>query len=306
MHRSWRNLALIALCIMLCTSSAAALFEDIERDWSVNEEPTPAPTPSATPSPTPAPTPSPTLTSMPASTPTETPAATFDPEAADPFAEEEQELFDPALYDAPVPKEAYNKRLYILDPQKEMLPAENWQGQERYGWGEMRIPQLFQYDFRKVVCFYYGRPKSVATSGCGATCMSMIIGYLTGNKEQNPYTLFRWAVNHDLYDGSGLTHEALTEIGALYGVGGVWVKPNEVLIKQALRQGYPIVAHMGAGTFTERGHYIVLRGLTTDGRILVNDPNSWLNSALSFEYSEIVQQAKTEDPFFMCYRVEGE
>ena len=265
------------LCLLMCVpgmarADVAGLNNTVDESGlatpSIQESPSPSPDPSTSPEPDP----------------------------------EEQELFDPELYDAPVPKDAYNQKLYILDPQTELLPSDDWHGAEQYGVGEMLIPRLFQYNYRKVICFYKGTPKSVATSGCGATSMSMIIAYLTGVKTQNPYTLLRWAMNNGMYDGSGLDHTALIKIGELYGVGGQWIKPDEVAVKYALKKGYPVIAHMGKGRFTDHGHYIVLRGLTESGRIRVNDPNNWLNSVLSYTYQELVKEARVSDPFMICYR----
>lgn len=38
-------------------------------------------------------------------------------------------------------------------------------------------------------------------------------------------------------------------------------------------QGKPVISSQGPGLFTSFGHFIVLRGVTFDGRVLVNDPN---------------------------------
>ena len=40
------------------------------------------------------------------------------------------------------------------------------------------------------------------------------------------------------------------------------------------RQGQLLVALMGPGHFTDGGHFIVLRGVTLTGQVLVADPNS--------------------------------
>ncbi len=255
--------------------------------------PTLAPTPSPTPSPTPTPTPTPALTPSPTPSPTPTP---------EPEEEAEQELFDPELFDGPVPEEAYRQRLYILDSQSALGEAEPWGERAVYGEGGMAIPLKYQFDYRKAICFYNGRPKSVATSGCGATSLSMVIAYLTGDTYQTPYTLFRWAINNGLYSGSGLTHEALNEIAALYGLSGEWIGRDGERVVEALEAGIPVIAHMGPGQFTYRGHYIVLRGLTEDGQVLVNDPNSAENSATSFPIELIVSQTKSKDPFMLVTR----
>ena len=49
---------------------------------------------------------------------------------------------------------------------------------------------------------------------------------------------------------------------------------------------------MGKGHFTNNGHFIVLRGITENGKILVNDPNSREKSNKEWSVSIIVSEAK--------------
>ena len=46
-----------------------------------------------------------------------------------------------------------------------------------------------------------------------------------------------------------------------------------VLMLQALSEGCPVISSQRAGLFTSGGHFIVLRGVTANGKVLVNDPN---------------------------------
>lgn len=164
----------------------------------------------------------------------------------------------------------------------------------------MKIPKLYQFDYRKTVCTIDGERKSVSTSGCGATSMSMVIRYLTGDTSQNPYTLFKWAYQNDYYSGDGLSHSAVSAMGKLYGVIGSWVGKDGERIVKALSDGHPVIAHMGKGIFTKQGHYIVLRGVTESGKILVNDPNSKDRSRRAYPLSTILKQGKTSTPFMIC------
>ena len=49
---------------------------------------------------------------------------------------------------------------------------------------------------------------------------------------------------------------------------------------------------MGPGKFTSGGHFIVLRGITEDGKILVADPGSQKRSNQKWDLSLILSQAK--------------
>ena len=50
------------------------------------------------------------------------------------------------------------------------------------------------------------------------------------------------------------------------------------------------MALMGKGHFTNGGHFIVLRGVTLDGRILVADPNSRERSLASWDPQLILDE----------------
>ena len=49
---------------------------------------------------------------------------------------------------------------------------------------------------------------------------------------------------------------------------------------------------MGPGDFTTTGHFIVLSGMTEDGRIVVHDPNSEVRSSMTWELETILNQCQ--------------
>ena len=165
----------------------------------------------------------------------------------------------------------------------------------------MHIQPLYQRDYRNTVVRVRGVPRTVATSGCGAVCVSMVISYLTGDMNQTPDTLFLRAVRLGEYAGSGLAHETLTTLLEENGVESEWIPNDASAIEQALREGKPVVAHMGPGTFTNGGHYVVLRGFADDGQVLVNDPASPERSAEAYPLQTFVRQARREDSFLVCW-----
>lgn len=54
-------------------------------------------------------------------------------------------------------------------------------------------------------------------------------------------------------------------------------------VLNALKQGKPVICSQTRGIFTGGGHYIVLSGITNDGKIMVNDPNK--NNAVNKNYN---------------------
>lgn len=59
---------------------------------------------------------------------------------------------------------------------------------------------------------------------------------------------------------------------------------EESIVASELDSGHPIICIMGEGDFTTSGHYIVLTGYE-DGKVSVNDPNSYENSDKLWEFS---------------------
>ena len=61
-------------------------------------------------------------------------------------------------------------------------------------------------------------------------------------------------------------------------------------ITQALASGQVCVALMREGHFTSGGHFIVLRGVTLEGKILVADPNSRQRSLIAWDPQLIIDE----------------
>lgn len=77
---------------------------------------------------------------------------------------------------------------------------------------------------------------------------------------------------------------------------------NRLALSQALAEKKLVVAIMAKGHFTNGGHYIVLRGMTSDGKILVADCGSKArNKAWDFNivYNEARSGADAGGPFWI-------
>lgn len=152
------------------------------------------------------------------------------------------------------------------------------------------IPLLIQWDER----WGYGQygENIVATSGCGPTCMAMVIAGLTGNTTVTPYTLAVYSEEHGyLTDDGNTIWSFITEGGKEFGVQGQTISLNEETVTETLMEGNPIICSVGPGDFTDNGHFIVLVGCK-DGKIKVNDPYSYANSEKLWEFEVLQPQIK--------------
>ena len=132
----------------------------------------------------------------------------------------------------------------------------------------MQIPLYIQTDYPNIP---YGS-SNLAKCGCGPTSFAMVASYLT-NSTITPVDAVAWCGNAYYASGHGTKWSYFQAAANHFGCGSVTqtTDPNAVL--QALSQGCPVISSQTPGLFTKGGHFIVLRGVTAGGKVLVNDPN---------------------------------
>ena len=287
-------------------------------------EEAPEPVETEKPSETAAPTEAPTETSEPTETPTEAPAETELPVETESPTESPLPDETVAPTDAPAPKRTAApakphitfprtplngiqqtrlnaKRLPAKQPRSDtrITRARDWFGVEYSSEPGLSIPAKLQLDYPDTIITIGGVDRSVATSGCGATCLSMALEYLNG-EAPDPAELFSKSIQDGKYRGYGWSAEHICHYARKYGVNARMISADADAICAAIEAGKPVIALMGAGIFTESGHYIVLRGIAENGKILINDPNSRSNTKKAFPLETLIRESKGETPFIIC------
>ena len=152
------------------------------------------------------------------------------------------------------------------------------------------IPHLLQWDERWGYQPYGGG--TIATDGCGPTCMAMVIAGLTGDGSVTPYVTAKFGEENGYVDAENGTYwEFMMQASRPWGVNVIESPPDETLIQQELAQGHPIICNVMPGDFTQVGHYIVLTGYQ-DGIVTVNDPFSIKNTEKTWVYKDIEDQIR--------------
>lgn len=157
--------------------------------------------------------------------------------------------------------------------------------------GGLPIPLYLQYTYDCPI----GNMSTIKEGGCGYTSLSMALSYLTGTKIEPPDLIAKVGSKYHV-SGAGISWSAFTAIPELYGITGVQQTSSIDEVCKALRSSHPVICSQGPGIFTKGGHIILLRGITEDGKILVNDPNdndrkNYANR--KFDPSEISAAAKS-------------
>lgn len=141
-------------------------------------------------------------------------------------------------------------------------------GSGTYPANGMQIPHYLQGDYGDIP---YG-DGSIASSGCGPTSFAMVASYLTGSTI-TPVDAVAWCGNSYYMPGAGTYWSYFEAAAAHFGCGSVRQTNDAGEVLQALSTGHPVISSQSPGLFTSGGHFIVLRGVTSSGKVLVNDPN---------------------------------
>lgn len=123
---------------------------------------------------------------------------------------------------------------------------------------------------------------TISTSGCSVTSLAMVISYLKGGTDNS-----KWVYPSDVVSmienktgsrntfyvsSSGQSWGIMSAVAGYYGLKCSQISSSSII--SALNAGHPVIMSCHSGEFTRNGHFIVLTGVTDDGYVVLNDPNS--------------------------------
>lgn len=187
----------------------------------------------------------------------------------------------PTVHAAEISEEEYEESDYIISDywidiirvlRDKISKYQSTADVERYP----TVPLFNQIDYPEHA---YGKYGTIASHGCGIVSLAMVATYLTDSL-QHPVDLAEKYGHYNTEHGSYWSLFENTDQD--FGIDMIeecysWNKTME-----ALRNGHVVIALQSKGLFTSGGHFIVLTGLTEDGKIMVNDPNgnNWNRNAV--------------------------
>lgn len=153
---------------------------------------------------------------------------------------------------------------------------------------QKQFPLFLQWD-RRWGYVPYG-DDDIAQSGCGPTCLSMVVVALTRDILATPDKVAAYAAENGYYQPNvGTAWSLMTEGAGQFGVRGEELILNKGKVFDVLENGNPVICSVRSGNFTAAGHFIVLVGVR-NGKLIVNDPNSTIRSSMLWDYEEIERQ----------------
>lgn len=153
------------------------------------------------------------------------------------------------------------------------------------------FPLLLQWDIRWGY-MPYGTNGTVGSSGCGPTCLSMAVFYLTGNRECTPDVITQYSLDEGHYiEGVGTAWALLDNYPTEFGLTVTHPALSDENLKAHLDQGNILICSVRPGDFTSEGHFIVIYGYDENG-YKINDPKCIYRSRLSWSYEQIQDDIK--------------
>lgn len=138
----------------------------------------------------------------------------------------------------------------------------------------------------------YGTRGTVGSSGCGPTCLSMAVFYLTGDRTCTPDAISQYSLDKKYYvEGIGTSWSLLTDYPAEFGLSSYQVQLREANLKAELDKGRILICSVREGDFTSAGHFILIYGYDENG-FKINDPKCVYRSRLSWTYTQIRNDIK--------------
>ena len=153
------------------------------------------------------------------------------------------------------------------------------------------VPLFLQWD-RRWGYRIYGK-EMIGLSGCGPTSLAMVIRHFDSDSTVNPYDVAKYSQDNGYVSADNFTSWKLFETGlSKYGLESQDVIPVEAKMKKALDDNKILIVSVKPGTFTERGHIIVIKGYNKNGDFLINDPNSIVNTNKTWSFDELKREIR--------------
>ena len=139
----------------------------------------------------------------------------------------------------------------------------------------------------------YGKSGTIGEAGCGPTSLAIVVSTLKG-KNVTPVEVANWSVKNGYRcEGNGSYHSLIPEGAKHYGLKVEKLgRSSRKELTEHLSSGKLVVVIMAKGHFTDGGHFIVLRGITPNGKVLVADPASRKRSNMEWDMSIILNEAR--------------
>lgn len=181
--------------------------------------------------------------------------------------------------------------IYSLDNGNWIAAEWIYDGFERPEEG-VNCPRMYQMDYRWAN-LPYGY-NTIGGGGCGPSSFAMVISGLTG-RTYTPEDIVEiiQSRNDNIWyyqQGSGSTYAIFPYLCNYFDLNiDDGVVYNEESLKSYIEDNKVVIISISSGNvYTGQGHFVVLRGLTEDGKFLVNDSANYFDLNTGYSYEDLI------------------
>jgi len=129
--------------------------------------------------------------------------------------------------------------------------------------------------------------------GCGPTSMAMVISNLT-DTIITPDKMGDWAHSTGYFiNYRGTAYGLFPAASAMYGISCTTASIyDKETIVAALKAGKLVLTIVGPGDFTIGSHFLLIRGITDDGQLLLGDSGKYEFAKRPWDYNRIINQVR--------------
>ena len=141
--------------------------------------------------------------------------------------------------------------------------------------------------------FLYGGQDPMKKYGCGPTAVAMVINSFS-QYPVNPADLAQWSAENGYYAlHGGSYHSLVPDSLEAHGLSVQSVtNRSPESVAELLDSGHILVALMGQGTFTEKGHFVLITKLLEDGNVSIADPANYENCTVEWDLELLLSELK--------------
>lgn len=132
---------------------------------------------------------------------------------------------------------------------------------------------------------------TVGSHGCGPTSMAMVVSNLAG-VTVSPSSMADWSFKNGFYvRGRGTAYGLFPAVSAAYGIKCSTISCyDKQAVVSALQSGKLLITVVGYGDFTVGRHFLLIRGITADGKLLLADSGKYENCLQEWDYNRVLNQ----------------
>lgn len=142
----------------------------------------------------------------------------------------------------------------------------------------------------------------IKSSGCGPSAMAVCISSLT-DQWVTPVDTTVWAYKNGYYSSAGASHEMVPALAKQYKLECNGLGSDVSKVRDALKKKHPVVALMGPGYFTKKGHFIVLVGIDDNDQVTVADVGSRQRTQYKYALKDVIAQTKSASAGGPCWEI---